>query len=131
MREACMELVAGGGARLWSVRRDGQLIAATLFACAGDTSQVLLTAFDHRWHQLAPGLLSYVAGIRHQLEDGNQTIDLGYGDYAYKRTLAPDRQPLARFELFPLGWRYPLARTRWPSERHRSQLDRLRTALRS
>ena len=124
-----MELVAGGGARLWSVRRDDQLIAATLFACAGDTSQVVLTAFDPRWRALGPGLLSVVAGIRRQLEDGNQTIDFGYGAFAYKQTLAPARYPLARFELFPLGRLYPLARARWPSERRRGQLERLQTAL--
>lgn len=130
IREAGIELVAGGGFRLWSVRRDDTVIAATLFACAGDRSQVLLTAFDPRWRELAPGLLSCVAGIRRQLEDGNQTIDLGYGGYPYKQVLAPAREQLARFELFPLGWRYPLARTRWPGERPRRQLDRLRTALR-
>jgi CelD/BcsL family acetyltransferase involved in cellulose biosynthesis len=129
LREACMELVAGGGARMWSVSRNDQVIAATLFACAGDTSQVLLTAFDPRWRGLGPGLLSVVAGIRRQLEDGNQTIDFGYGAFPYKQALAPAREPLARFELFPLGWRYPLARTRWPGERQRQQLDRLRRAL--
>ena len=114
--QAAGELFAGGGVRLWAVKRDNEVIGATLFARAGNASQVLLTGFDPCWSSLAPGLLSNIAGIRGQLEDGNRTIDFGWGAFPYKQALAPDREPLARFELLPGT---PAARARRMAQRVR------------
>lgn len=103
------ELVAEGGWRLWRVVRGERVVGATLFARGGSASELLLTAFDPEWSQLAPGIAAIVAGIEHELDSGAELVDFGHGGFKYLQRLASVRVPILNYELFPGDSRMPLS----------------------
>ncbi len=125
-------LVESGDWRLWKLVRGEEFLGATLFARAGEASEMLLTAFDPAWSRLAPGMATVVAGIRHELDTGVREIDFGHGGFKYLQRLANAERPVVNFELFPAGPRMPVARARWlvPHGRERIHIWRKQLRLR-
>jgi CelD/BcsL family acetyltransferase involved in cellulose biosynthesis len=110
LREAADGLVPDDGLRLWTVEIDERVIGVTLFAAAGGTIVMPLTAFDPAWSRFAPGSRSVVAGIEEGFRLGEDWIDLGCGDYRYKRQLANESYPVSTYEVFARDDRYLLVR---------------------
>jgi CelD/BcsL family acetyltransferase involved in cellulose biosynthesis len=124
------ELIAKGGFRLWVVEHGDQMIGAALLACAGDSSQFVMTGFDPGWSRFGPGISALVAGIKQQLDAGSSVIDFGYGGFSYIRKMANASYPVVWYELFPTDWRTPAARARWLPEHCRERTNILRVQLR-
>jgi len=109
-RPTSERLVDRGGFRLWTVEIDDRVIGATAFAAAGGAVTTLFTAFDPAWGPLAPGLRSTVAGIEEGFRFGEEHVDLGSGEFGYKRKLATEIRRVSSYELLPRNIRYPLVR---------------------
>jgi CelD/BcsL family acetyltransferase involved in cellulose biosynthesis len=130
-------LVRSGDFRLWKIVSGGELIAGALFARAGDASEALFTAFDPEWSALGPGLGTFVAAIRSELDAGVRVIDFGFAEYTYLQRLCNAKRPIVRYELFPTNRRMPMARARWLRAHTRERVDiwrgrlQIRTRLRA
>jgi CelD/BcsL family acetyltransferase involved in cellulose biosynthesis len=130
LREAAERLVEQDGFRLWTVEIDGQVIGATAFAAAGGAVTMLCTAFDPAWGRFAPGLRSTVAGIEEGFQLGEERIDLGFGEFAYKLKLANEARRISSYELFARDIRYPLVRAHELPRHARERLIQGRVRLR-
>ncbi len=124
------ELIASGGVRLWVLEGADGIVGATLFACAGQESCCLLTAYDRAWSVYGPGIATMIAGIEEAFGRGERLVDLGYGSFEYKRVLANYARPVAWLELFPRGRGHALVRARSVPRHARERVIRLRIRLR-
>ncbi|HEY1776762.1 MAG TPA: GNAT family N-acetyltransferase [Solirubrobacteraceae bacterium] len=124
------EFVGSGGARLWVLDGEEGVIGATLFASAGSESWCLMTAFDEAWREYGPGMATIVEGVSDAFARGEQIVDLGYGDFPYKRLLADSCRPVAWLRLFPRIRGYARARAHWLPVEAREQRQQMRNRLR-
>ncbi|HZD80593.1 MAG TPA: GNAT family N-acetyltransferase [Actinomycetota bacterium] len=62
----------------------GEQVAGTIAFRFGGTYFLYNSAFDHRWRQLAPGMVLVAEDIRIAIEGGCTAFDLLKGDYGYK-----------------------------------------------
>lgn len=127
--EAGRLLLGSGDFRLWKVVRGEEVLAAALFARAGHASELLLTSFDPAWRRLAPGLVSILTGVGHELDTGARVIDFGFGRFKYLQELSNAERPVVGYELFPADLRMPIARTRLLIPHGRERLDSWRGQL--
>ena len=131
LREAGNGLVTHDGFRLWTVEIGGQVIGATVFAAAGGAVVMPLTAFDPAWSRFAPGLHSVVAGIEEGFRLGEDWVDLGHGDFRYKRELANEFHQISSYEMFARNARYPLVRAHELPRHARERINQGRVRLRA
>lgn len=73
---------------------DGELAAAHLGMLSGHILHYWIPAYDKRWSRLAPGALLLNALARESIGIGVTQVDLGKGDYRYKREFANGAAPL-------------------------------------
>jgi CelD/BcsL family acetyltransferase involved in cellulose biosynthesis len=109
--EAGRALVPRGRFRLWSLERDGYVLASHLALTAGDEYGYWLAGFDERYGRISPSLLGALAIVQDAFACGAQRLDLGIGDVAYKRRFADGEETLAYVRMVPAGRRHLLART--------------------
>jgi CelD/BcsL family acetyltransferase involved in cellulose biosynthesis len=128
--EAGRHLLGSGDWRLWKVVRGEDMVGAALFTRAGETSEILLTAFDPAWSRFAPGLAAVVTGIGYELDAGVRRVDFGHGGFEYLQRLCNAEDPVVSYELFPGNRMMPLARARWITPHSRERMNIWRTQLR-
>lgn len=131
LERAGCALIDSGAVRLWILDGEDGVVGATLFLTAGRETCCVMTAYDRAWGAYGPGVATAVAGIQDAFARGDRLVDLGYGQYEYKRGLANSARPVAWLRLFPRGGTYPLARICWAPHHAHERLVRLRVRLRA
>jgi hypothetical protein len=124
---AAPELVRSGGLRLWLVEHEGRVVAGPVHLWAGDAVLYYTGGMDHDWLREAPGLVLLHEAVRDAHELGARTLDLGPGDFDYKRRFADGEATVGSRDLFRLDRRYPLVRARL-ARKHLTQYARRRAS---
>jgi CelD/BcsL family acetyltransferase involved in cellulose biosynthesis len=99
-----------GGARLWVIDVDGNVVAAQLFLQHGSRVCAWNGGFDPDWEATSPGLVLYDEGIRDAFDLGAQFVDWGVGNQPHKRHVADTDAPINYITLIVRDARYPLTR---------------------
>ena len=76
------------GGELFLMRAGGELAAALFCIRAGKTLHAWFVGHNHRFDAYSPGLLLFVETIKSAAEAGYHELDLGPGDYRFKKSLA-------------------------------------------
>lgn len=76
------------GGELFLLKVDGELAAGLFCIRAGKTLHAWYVGHNHAYDAHSPGLLLFVEAIRAAAEAGYVEMDLGAGDYQFKRSLA-------------------------------------------
>jgi CelD/BcsL family acetyltransferase involved in cellulose biosynthesis len=128
LRDAAPRMLSRDRLRLWSLEIDGRPISSHLFLASGRQVAYFNGGFDPAWASLRPGLATLLAAVADACERGDEVLDLGGGDQAYKRRLGDVDRPITWKTVFPRNATYPFARASMaPSH----ALWRLRHELRS
>ncbi len=101
LREAAPALVASGRLRLWSLDLGAETIASSLVFRAGDEVGYWLNGFDAAHHDLEPSKISILHVVEDAWAAGGARLDLGEGDFAYKRRFADGEETLVRVAVVP------------------------------
>lgn len=80
---------------LSTLRINDTIVAAHFGMASQSRVQYWFPSFDPAFNHVSPGLLLLLETIRHAAETGKQTVELGPGDYDFKRHLASHQVPLA------------------------------------
>jgi CelD/BcsL family acetyltransferase involved in cellulose biosynthesis len=83
----------------------GDIPVGAIFGIRNDERFIVLriASDDARWGRASPGRSTLLAVMEHFVGEGIRTIDLGIGDYAFKRRIGAQPEPL--FDLtVPLSW---------------------------
>ncbi|MEN0652012.1 MULTISPECIES: GNAT family N-acetyltransferase [Hyphobacterium] len=78
-----------------SLRVNGKIIAAHFGMRSENRVQYWFPSYDPAFNHVSPGLLLLLETIRHAGETGIATVELGPGDYDFKRHLGAWQVPLA------------------------------------
>ena len=108
--DAGRALLSSGSFRLRVLELDGSPISAQLFLAAGRTVLYLNGGWDERHAKLKPSMLGLLDTVEEAFAHGEQLLDLGPGDQAYKQRFADGNDPIAWSILIPPGPRRPLTR---------------------
>lgn len=84
----------GGACRLFTLRAEGCTLAVLFGLRQGSDFIMLRVAADERYARLSPARLIIVHAMAWLAADGLRTVDLGLGDYPYKRRLGGLPVPL-------------------------------------
>lgn len=106
------EQLDSGRLRLVMLELDGEPISAQAFAAAGGEVIHLNGGWDERHAKLKPSLLGILAGLEDALARGDERLDLGPGDQAYKTRIADGNDPVAWTMLVVPRPRMPLTLAR-------------------
>ncbi|MCW3011025.1 MAG: cellulose biosynthesis (CelD)-like protein, partial [Solirubrobacterales bacterium] len=90
------ELVSAGRLRIWSFDLDGEVVATGLLLHAGEEVGYWLGGFDTEHGKLELSKLVMLEVIRDGHRLGTRKVDLGEGDFAYKRRFTEDEEELVR-----------------------------------
>ena len=90
------ELCPRGIFRLTFIRVGEELAAGTVGFVFGGTYSLYNSAYDRRWHQLAPGMVLLAEDIDQAIAEGCERFDLLKGDYAYKYRFGARRRAVRR-----------------------------------
>ncbi|MCW2957437.1 MAG: cellulose biosynthesis (CelD)-like protein, partial [Solirubrobacterales bacterium] len=101
LRDAGPGLVASGRLRVWSVDLDGETIASSLVFRAGSEAGYWLNGFDAAHARLEPSKVSILRVVEDAFALGAARLDLGEGDFAYKRRFADGEQTLVHLSVVP------------------------------
>jgi CelD/BcsL family acetyltransferase involved in cellulose biosynthesis len=113
LAEVAEELMPSGRFRLSMIDGpDGEAVSAQVFVAAGGVVAFWNTGFDMAWRKYSPGALAVLVAIEDAFDRGEELMDLGGGEAAYKDRVADEDLPVAWRTNFPRGPRYPLARLR-------------------
>jgi CelD/BcsL family acetyltransferase involved in cellulose biosynthesis len=82
------------GARLFTLHFGDKLVAAHLHLCLGATVHGWLIAHDPAFERYSPGVMLFTEILSWMPGAGYARLDLGGGDYRFKRELANARQPV-------------------------------------
>ena len=107
------ELLPSGRFRLASLEVDGGLEAALVLSIAGGRVSAWSSGMGGRLVRHSPVMHIFVAEIEKMAERGEETMDLGAGDYGYKQRLASTDGSLTRAVLIPRGSGHMLSRGRY------------------
>ena len=92
----------GSFVRLYAMKMDGQVIAAALGLCHGNSFLVLMIAFDiEGYRNQSLGALMFEQVARDCIERGDQMLDFTIGDEPYKRSFGA--QPSPMWEVTQVG----------------------------
>lgn len=103
---AAPQLLERDSLRLWYMRVGEEVISSHLFIRAGGTLSYWLGGFDDRWAKYQPAQVTLLAAIEGALQEGDQTVDLGYGEQPYKSRFADTSVTLTWSTLVPRGSGY-------------------------
>lgn len=103
-------LLPCGRFRLRMLELDGEAISAQLFLAAGRTVLYVNGGWDVRHATLKPSMLGLLDTVEATFATGEERIDLGLGEQAYKQRFADGSDPVAWSILMPAGRRRPLTR---------------------
>ena len=84
--------------RVFELRAEGRTAGVSVRIDHGGTAHFYNSGFDPRHRYISPGILLELASIRHSIEEGLDTFDLGPGDYRYKHELGGDRTTVLKAE---------------------------------
>jgi CelD/BcsL family acetyltransferase involved in cellulose biosynthesis len=112
LSEVGKQLLAEDRFRLMILEIDGEPISAHLVIAAGAEILAVNGGWDERWARLSPTVVHCLYLIENAIEHGDQRIDLGLGEQAYKRRLADGNDPVAWVLLLVPGRRLALTATR-------------------
>jgi CelD/BcsL family acetyltransferase involved in cellulose biosynthesis len=112
LRDVGQQLLTENRFRLMVLEIDGEPIAAHLVLAAGGEILAVNGGWDERWARLSPTVVHCLYLIENAIEHGDQRIDLGLGEQAYKRRLADGNDPVAWVLLMVPGKRLALTATR-------------------
>ena len=93
--------LACGRLRLFALRLDGAIVAATYCFAHNGRFYFYQGAFDERYRQQSIGMVAMGLTIRAAIEEGAIEFDMLYGIEPYKWLWARDARSLYRVELFP------------------------------
>jgi CelD/BcsL family acetyltransferase involved in cellulose biosynthesis len=110
LREGGRRLAAGERLRIWSLDVDDVTIASSVVLAAGGELGYWLNGFDERLASISPSRLSILRVVEDAFTVGATRLDLGEGDFPYKRRFADDEESLGWYWVVPRSRRYPLAR---------------------
>ena len=96
--------------RLRMLELDGEAISAQLFLAAGQTVVYLNGGWDERHAKLKPSMLGLLDTVETTFAQGEQRLDLGPGEQAYKQRFADGNHPVGWNILVPPGHRRALTR---------------------
>jgi CelD/BcsL family acetyltransferase involved in cellulose biosynthesis len=96
--------------RLRVLELDGKPISAQLFLAAGHMVLYLNGGWDERHAKLKPSMLGLLDTIEATFAQGEQRLNLGPGEQAYKQRFADGNDPVGWNILMPAGHRRPLTR---------------------
>lgn len=86
----------GCRARLFALRQNGVLLAAHLALCSREVVHAWFIAHGEAHAKASPGMLLLAEVARRAAEEGALELDLGVGDYRFKRSFASVVRPLAQ-----------------------------------
>jgi CelD/BcsL family acetyltransferase involved in cellulose biosynthesis len=112
LRDVGRQLLAESRFRLMVLELDGEPISAHLALAAGGEILAVNGGWDERWARLSPTVVHCLYLIENAIEHGDERIDLGLGEQAYKRRLADGNDPVAWVLLMVPGRRLALTATR-------------------
>lgn len=85
----------GSFARLYAMKIDGNVIAAVLGLCHGDSLLVIMSAFDIAGYKnQSLGALTFEQVARDCIERGDRVLDFTIGDESYKRLFGAQPSPM-------------------------------------
>jgi len=119
----------GLGVVLTTLSQDRATLAVTVRLDVGRRSWFYNAGFDPQASRLSPGLVVELASIRDAIERGQQTYDLGPGDYRYKRDLGGQERELLRITATSSSPAGQMTRA-WSAARRNPWLRARRNALR-
>ena len=130
--EAGKTLLPSGNFHLWCIDVADKTISTQIFLTAGGQFTYWLGGFDEAWSSSQPSMQALVAAVEDAWARGEQRVDLGGGDQAYKYRLADEEERLEWTVLVPRGRRYPVARLHLaPRHLKRAVLQRTPDSLKS
>ena len=103
LRDVGGELLPSGRFRLASLEVNGELEAALLLSAAGGRVSAWSSGMGERLARHSPVMHLFVEEIERMAGLDERTMDLGPGEYGYKRRLASVEGTLTRTRLFPRG----------------------------
>lgn len=110
LTEAAAELHEAGRFGIWLIDDpDGNAICAQVFVEAGKVVAFWNTGFDEAWRKFSPGALTVLVAIEDAFSRGDELMDLGGGEAAYKDRLSDEDRPVIWLTSYRRGPRYPLA----------------------
>jgi Acetyltransferase (GNAT) domain len=112
LRDAARTQLDSGRLRLWVLEVDDEPISAQLFAAAGGEVAYINGGWDERFAQLKPAMLGILLAIEDAFARGDQRIDMGGGEQAYKFRFADGNDPVAWSVMMVPGPRMPITRIR-------------------
>lgn len=123
---------AGGGLpvpgrlRVWTLEIGDDPVSSSVVLGAGDELGYWANGFDERHKTLSPSRIGILTVIEDAFASGARRLDLGAGDFEYKRRFADDEETLHWSWLVPPGGLHGLVRLRLASAHHaRTALARL------
>jgi CelD/BcsL family acetyltransferase involved in cellulose biosynthesis len=110
--EAGRALTPGTQLRLWCAEVDERIVAVQVFVAAGGELAYWNGGWDERYARCRPALATILAAVRDGFARGEQRVDFGGGDDAYKlRFTGTAGDAAVRWSgLFPVDARYPVTR---------------------
>ncbi len=112
LQDAAQTQLDSGRLRIWILEVDGQPISAQLFAAAGGEVAYINGGWDERFAALKPAMIGILIAIEDACTRGEQRIDMGGGEQAYKFRFADGNDPVAWSILMAPGLRLPMTRLR-------------------
>ena len=103
LTQVAHELLPQGRFRLWSIERQGEILASEIYVSAGGTTAYWLGGFDDAWAEYSPGLLTMLSSLEHAWQAGDDRVEFGAGDQDYKNRFAEDREQLDWSLIIPPG----------------------------
>lgn len=106
-RKLLSDGLADGSVILTALTRDTEVVAALLAIVRGDTFvMVRISTGSEEWSNCSPGRLVIVRTMQMMHAQGYRHFDFSIGNYAYKRRLGVEPEPLHDLvaALTPYGW---------------------------
>lgn len=116
--------VDSGRARLVCLEWNDEVVAALLLAAAGSEVRAWSGGHDDSLARHSPMMQCFLFALREMDEKGEDCLNLGPGDQAYKMRLASETGLLTSWVLLPRGSGYAAARARLSVRRARRDLTR-------
>lgn len=113
LREVGEKLLPSGRFRLASLEVDGGLEAALVLSAAGGRVSAWSSGMGERLARHSPVMHIFVEEIERMAELGEQTMDLGPGEYGYKERLASVEGSLTTTMVIPRGSGHARSRGRF------------------
>jgi CelD/BcsL family acetyltransferase involved in cellulose biosynthesis len=115
--------------RLWMAEVEGEPISVQLLLAAGGELKAWNGGWSQQYSKLQPPMLTTLAALEDAIARGQQRIDLGAGEHAYKMRFADDGDALSWGGLIVRNGRWPLTRVELAPRVLRYRVKRVVDAL--